>query len=179
MGFFSKMFYTPPPREEWSEIALNISKNADQIAHRWFKEAVEKLEDNSLEVKNKKLGGEGDLAIKAYSLFISANFIASNEYIARSDGKDFADILFAYVCGNQIEEVLEFFERYYDADGGELIARFSGDVSSYILEEKLAFAVLFVGPTTIKLGLMINFSIAHYFGYDSKAREFAQKIENF
>ena len=75
--------------------------------------------------------------------------------------------------------MLEFFGRYYDADDGELIARFSGDVSSYILEEKSAFALLFLGPSTIKLGLMINFSIAHNFGDDSKAREFAQKIENF
>ena len=179
MGFFSKMFYTPPSKDKWSEIALNISKSADDVAHLWFKEAVQKLKDNSLEIKNNELVGEGELAIKAYLLFLSANFIASNEYIARSDGKDFADILFAYICGNQIEEVLEFFGRYVDADGGELIARFSGDVSSHILEEKSAFAVLFLGPSTIKLGLMIDVYIAKYFGDESTSNLMHQKLQNF
>ena len=179
MGFFSKIFYTPPPREEWSAIALNISKNADDVANRWFKEAVQKLEENSLEVKHKELGGEGELAIKAYLLFLSANFIASNGYISSDDGKDFADILFAYVCGNEIEEVLEFFRRYVEADSGELIARFSGDVSSYILEEKSAFAMLFLAPSTVKLGLMLDLCIAHHFGDESTSSEFAQKLKNF
>ena len=50
--FFSKMFYTPPSKDKWSEIALNISKHADQIAHRWFKEAVEKLEKDLLKSEN-------------------------------------------------------------------------------------------------------------------------------
>ena len=95
MGFFSKIFYKPPPREEWSEIALNISRSMESVAEIWFAEAVQTLKESSSEVKNTTLGGDGELALKAYQLFLSANFIASNGYISSDDGKDFADILFA------------------------------------------------------------------------------------
>ena len=179
MGFFSKIFYTPPPREEWSEIALNISKSVESVSEIWFAEAVQTLKENSLEVKNTTLDGDGKLALRAYLLYLSAVFTASNEYIARADGKDFGDILFAYVCGNEIEEVLKFFSRYFDADGGELISRFSGDISSYILEEQSAFALLFLAPSTVKLGLMIDVDIAKYFGDKSTSDEMYQKLQNF
>lgn len=179
MGFFSKFFYTPPSKDKWSEIALNISKNVDEIGNLWFNEIVQSLEENSLEVKNTELIGEGEHVIKAYLLFLGTTCIASNEYIARADGKDFSDILFAYICGNQIEEVLEFFGRYVGANDGNPITPFSIDLSSYILEEKSPLALLSIAPKTIKLGLMLNMCIASHFGDESTASDYALKLKNF
>jgi len=179
MGFFSKMFYKPPPKEIWSEIALNISKSIESVGAIWFDKIIDKLIENSHEIKNTTVAGDGELALKAYQLYLSVNFIASNQYISSENGKDFADILFAYVCGNKTNEILEFFGRYVDTEDGDTISRFSIDISSYILGTKSVMGLLLVSPSIIELGLMLDAHIAKHFGDESTSNKMNQKLQNF
>lgn len=118
MGIFSKLFAGSPDREHWSTISLNISKGLEDIRKTWFDSCVKVLQESSskkgkdslaIEIVNIHLGGGADLAIKAYQLYLVSGFLAQHAYIPPSEGKDFADILYAQVCGTQIEECLAFF----------------------------------------------------------------------
>jgi hypothetical protein len=58
--------------------------------------------------------------------------MAQHRYIPPDQGRDFADLLFAQVCGSDLESTLQYFARYERADRGSSLFRFSSDVAEYI-----------------------------------------------
>jgi hypothetical protein len=116
-------------RENWIRISSNISKDLENFRNNWFnicvdflKDAKDKIENDEtliinklgdtskIEIINDVIDGEAELSIKAYQLYLASGFLAQHEYISKSEGRDFADLLYAQVCGTQIDKCLKFIE---------------------------------------------------------------------
>ncbi len=147
MRVFSRRPHSRPKREDWPRICACITDGLEAVRKEFFDSCVRQLRRVSSEsedfpvdvvVVNDVLGGQADLAIKALQLTHASSFLAKHAYIPRRKGKDFADLLYAHVCGGQIRKILEYQSRYLEVaeDGGTLLFRFSLDVAKYICDEE-------------------------------------------
>ena len=84
-----------------------------------------------VEIAKKTIGGRADLALRAYQLIQATRLISAQKYISPSDGQDFADILWAQVCGTHMDDVCELLDRYYEKRDAEE-ERLGFDVALYI-----------------------------------------------
>lgn len=144
MGFFSQLFGGGGPgREDWGAISLRITQGLEEVRKTWFQACVDNFLETSkkgasegppIVVKRANLAGDAARASKAYQLYLVSGFLAQHGYIPPSQGRDFADILFAQVCGTELEQCLSFFGRYHEAQGdpGTQLFRFGSDISRYI-----------------------------------------------
>jgi len=187
MGIFSKFSNGSPSREHWGSIALNIAKGLEDVRTMWFNSCVQTLkekspeqDDDSVEIEavNNRLGGNADLAIKAYQLFLTSSSIGQHNYIKSSEGKDFADILYAQVCGINLEECLSFFSRYHKAnDGGTQLFRFSSDVAKYITGKEAPLSESMLIASTVPKFMAINhIVVARSFGDDKTVHKINSKL---
>jgi len=189
MGIFSKLFTGGPDRKEWSMISLNISKELLDIRKTWFNSCVKILQEysskkskDSLDIKivNIHLGGEADLAIKAFQLYLVSGFLSQHSYISPSKGKDFADIFYAQVCGTQIVECLVFFSRYQEvlSNRGKLLFRFTSDVAKYITDNKAPLTESMLITPTVPLFISLNHIVVAYcFGDNKMVKKLESNIE--
>lgn len=143
MGIFSRLFKNGPTRDKWGQISLDIAKGLEVARDIWFGVCIEGLtsaseehsdRDYKIKIVEDKLFGNGLQAVKAYQLYLVSIFIAQHTYIKRHEGKDFADLLYAQVCGLDLEECLYYFGRYHEMakDGGTQLIRFNNDVAKHI-----------------------------------------------
>jgi len=184
MGIFSKLLGNRPNREHWGLISLNIAKGLEEVRKIWFDSCVKLLQDstekNSLDfdLVNIRLEREGELAIKAYQLLLVSNCLAKHTYIPPLQGKDFADILYAQVCGTQVEKILSFLSRYHEvAESGTQLFRFCSDVAKYISgnEAPLAESTL-LGSTLLPFAIMNHIVVASCFGDDKTVKKLESEL---
>lgn len=182
-----------PSREDWPAISLYIAKEMEDIRKEWFGWCVRTFEkatdsfkqekdiDHQIEVKNKHLSGEAELAIKAYQLRMASSFIATHEYISRREGKYFADLLYAQVCGTQLEECFPYFNRYLMMDKeneGSSIYFFLKDVANYITGNQATLVeVTFIQPIFLILADATCLAIAYAFGDEETSKEIQERLE--
>jgi len=159
MGLFKKLrgIYN---NRNWDTLATNISEGLKSVRNNYFDYCVKIIQENKdptdnsspdVAVCNNILGGEAELAIKAYQLYLVSGFLAQHSYIPLEKGKDFADILYNKVCGEQLKICIDYVMRYAEAenDGASQLFRFTHDVAKYItgkktaLEESMSIANLF------------------------------------
>ena len=122
--------------KQFGVVAHTIAVGLERVRELWFAECVEVMEGNpDCAVVNRNLGGNADLAIKALQLLNTVTIIADKQYVSRSNGPFFSDILFAEVCGTGLERVMPFFNRYVSIlnDKSAQLMRFSIDIVAYIL----------------------------------------------
>lgn len=191
MGIFSKLFARGPGREDWSMISLNISKGLEDVRKTWFNSCVKVLQENSskkgkdslaIKIVHIRLGGEANLAIKAFQLYLVSGFLSQHSYISPSKGKDFADILYAQVCGTQIVECLAFFSRYQEvlSDRGTQLFQFTSDVSKYITGNKAPLNESMLIMPNIPLFVSLNhIVIANCFGDNKMVKKLKSDIEKY
>jgi hypothetical protein len=156
-----------PKREEWGAISLRIARSLKELRERWFPVCVNGLRESKFKVRRASLSGEADRATRAFQLYLVANYLSQHAYIPTSEGRDFADILFAQVCGTELEECLVPFSRYAEVqtDRGAVLFRFSADIARYItgndtpLPEAMA-----VAETTPTFGILTHMIVADAFG---------------
>ena len=120
-------------REDWANISLCIAQGLKESRKIWFNSCVQILGNlkESEEVVNSELGGEAELAIKTWQLYQASGFLPA--YISESDGRDFADILYAQVCGTELLECMSYLKRYREVeDNSTILFRFCSDVAKYI-----------------------------------------------
>lgn len=189
MGIFSKLFASGPGREDWSMISFKISKGLEDVRKTWFNSCVKVLQENSskkgkdslaIKILNIHLGGEADLAIKAFQLYLVSGFLSQHSYISPSKGKDFADILYAQVCGTQIVECLVFFSRYQEAlsERGKQLFRFTSDVTKYITGNKAPLNESMLIIPTVPLFVSLNhIVVANCFGDNKMVKKLESNIE--
>ncbi len=187
MGIFSKLFLGTPNRKNWRAISLNISKGLDEMRKIWFDSCVEKIQSNlsnkdspNIEEINTHLEGEAELAIKAYQLYIVSGFLAQHLYIPPSEGKDFADILYAQVCGTKIKEILAFLSSYDEVHGEveQQTFRFCSDVAKHIMGDKGALAASILIVPSIPSFIAINqYVVAECFGDKKTANELLSIVQ--
>lgn len=170
----------------WASICLQIAKKLTTIRNVWFNKNVELLESSSkkdgldIKIKNRNLGGDGELAIKAFQLHTLIGIL--HLYIPQEKGSYFSDILFASVCGEYIEECLIFFGSYEEVsdDGATLVFRISSDVAKYITgsENPLVESVL-ISSNYIPLSLMTQISTAEAFQDYKNAKELSESLNDY
>jgi hypothetical protein len=167
-------------------ISLNIAKGLEEVRKIWFDSCVKLLREsakkNSLDIHlvTIRLGGEGDLAIRAYQLLLVSNCLAKYTYIPPSQGKDFADILYAQVCGTKVETILSFLSRYHEVtDSGTQLFRFSSDVAKYITgnESPLAESTL-LASTLLPFAVMNHLVVASCFADDKTVKKLESELNN-
>ena len=191
MGIFSKLFARGPGREDCSMISLNISKGLEDVRKTWFNSCVKVLQENSskkgkdslaIKIVHIRLGGEANLAIKAFQLYLVSGFLSQHSYISPSKGKDFADILYAQVWGTQIVECLAFFSRYQEvlSDRGTQLFQFTSDVSKYITGNKAPLNESMLIMPNIPLFVSLNhIVIANCFGDNKMVKKLKSDIEKY
>ena len=194
MGIFKRIFGVgerddSPRRENWYAIALDIAIGMEEVRDYWFAACVKSLQDMprgedvdscEIKVKNVHLGGEAELAAKAYQLRLASDCLAIHEYIPPRDGSDFVNILYNQVCGAQLEKCLPYVSRYnevwYD---GKRIFRFNIDVASYITdhENPLAEAMYIGSILDLPFALANHEVVATAFGDVKTVKELRGKSE--
>ena len=171
-----------PRREHWGMISLNISKGLEDVRLKWFDLCVKILRQSSSvkgELVNTHLGGEAELAIKGYQLWLVSGFLAQHAYISPEEGQDFAEILYAYVGGTKLDECMAFFRRYHEVQpgNGTQLFLFASDVAKYItgkeapLAENMLISSAF--PTFVALTHMV---VAECFGDKETVNELMSKL---
>lgn len=127
-----------PSRTEWANIATNISVGLEESRRKWFDSCLSTLEEESkkrgeslkTKIVCRSLSGQVDVAIRTYQLWQTLTFLSKNEeYIRRSDLKDFADNLFLQVRGRGSS-----WNRYAQVDEGKGELRFRIDVVNEITD---------------------------------------------
>jgi len=187
MGIFRRSFGGAPDRKDWSAISLSIAQGLEGLRKQFFAFCVDSIKDSlpeedehsqEVEVKNTSLGGEAELAIKAYQLYLTSLFLGEHEYISPKDVRDFADLLYAQVSGTQLEQCLDYLSRYTEPeiDGGTQLFRFSSDVAKYITASEAplieAMAISSAFGTFVALHHML---VAEIFG-DEKTVKRMRKV---
>jgi hypothetical protein len=184
-NILSRLFKSSPPRNQWGRISLDIAKGLEEVRNAWFGLCIEMLQsaskenppgDHKLEIRirRNKLYGNGLLALKAYQLYIVSGFLVN--YIRQYEGKDFADILYAQVCGLDLENCLDYWGRYHEMekDGGTQLFRFTNDIAKHITgdpsppnESPPLIEAMIIGEIFPLLYLSVCMVVADAFG-DSK-----------
>ena len=128
-----------PSGSDWLRISTTIADEF-QLSRSWsLKVAGDFLIENDLvdqipPISPKNVEGtHADLAMRAFQLRDTAEFLAAKSYISRQDGRDFADMLWGQVAGMHIQPVLALVHRYEEVanERGTVLARFLFDVGSY------------------------------------------------
>lgn len=183
MGLF-KFLKKSPSRELWAVISFNLSARLEALRREYFEQCVKVIQEYSKEkdepemkIVNRELGGKADLAIKAYQLYLTSLFLAHHGYIPKSQGKDFADILYAQVCGTQLVDCLSYFSRYHGAKGGDQLRYFSNDVASYITgNDRPLWEGLLIGPSVIPFTQLVHLTVAEAFGDNKTAEKVSREL---
>lgn len=164
----------PISRNDWLTICTSIASQLQVLRERWFRSFLNVIKKySSKKVVNSALEGDAELALKAYQLYLVSGFLAGHDYIPQHEGKDFADLLYAQVCGTQLPECLRFLERYHEvgSDTSEEVSRqifrVASDVSEYILGGENPWAearrLMHLFP---EYGLVHHLVVANSFGDD-------------
>ena len=190
MNFFSKFFKHGNRQnpEDWLEKSLCIAKGLEHLRKTWYNFGVKILQEQQtngkdspdIKLANINLGGDADLAIKAFQLYFVSWFIAQHTYIPRKNGKDFADILYSQVCGTQIEKCMEFLSRYYEvqSDVDMQIFRFVSDVAKYITENEAPLTEsMLLGSTVPNFVANIHLIVAKCFDDEGTVKEIEAQLK--
>ena len=184
MGIFSKLFNSGPDRKAWPALASCIAKGLEDYRHIWFSQCIETFQaratiDPNIRIINTRLEGKAELAIKAYQIFWVTCFLVEHAYIPPSKDKDFADILYAQICGTQFHECMMFFKRYYEVenDGPQQLLRFSSDVAEHIAgTENLYDASLLVNVHFSDFVAFNHMVLAGCFGDQQTVKKVEEKL---
>ena len=128
-------------RSEWPLICTKIAKGFEDERQSFFSGSIKIIEEArtwedpiDIPIVNRRLGGVAELALKAYQLGIASSVVARNAYIPSAEGREFANLLYAQVCGTAIHEVLHFLQSYDEVAKDQHVrdARLAGDIGHYI-----------------------------------------------
>ena len=130
-------------------------------------------------VKNCHLGGEADLALRGFQIYLSSGFVANHDYIFKDERRDFTDILCDKVCGARVGKALRYISRYrrVEDDTYAQLFRFSSDIARYITEsEKPLAETTAVAVAVPDFVVMNQVVVAHAFGDLETIREIKKNI---
>jgi hypothetical protein len=133
-------------RDEWPRISNHIVRGLARDADSWFDHVVREVRSVSsgpepnapkAEPKRTALGGEAVHAVRAFQLIAATRFIDTLRYIPEADARDFADLLWAQVCGSKLDEVINYVRYYREVEGDQEAewSRFAADIMTYVLGE--------------------------------------------
>jgi len=183
MGLFSSR--KEPPRDQWMSICGRIANGLSEVRRSWFDACVDLMAaefakpgvGNEFIVVNLEIGGRADQAIRAQQLLICSGKLAGEGYISPRNGRDFADVLFAAVCGGELGACMTLFARYSEVEGGTRLFRFCGDVAGYMTEEESPLAqATTLAPMITPLTVGTCYVVAEAFGDQAEAARLRKKM---
>jgi hypothetical protein len=110
--WLARLLRPHPGRHEWAAISQRIATGFENARQEWFDVCVKQLgscvrgSDTPATELNAKLDGDVVLNIKAYQLGSISGFLASQEYVRKSVGKDFRDLFWAQVGGAELPSIV-------------------------------------------------------------------------
>ena len=111
MRIFSRIVRRRTNRERWSGISQQISEGLAAVREWWFGACVQAMDGYAAAgasiLVNREIDGDLALTLKAYQLLHTSSFMNQHEYIRRSHGREFADLLWAQICGTDLPKVVE------------------------------------------------------------------------
>ena len=174
-----------PDKGQWLRLCTDIATALERDREAWFANCLRMVAEVKrkglpieFEVTNSTLGGEADLALRAYQLIQAMRLMSVRKYVPPSEGQDFADLLFAQVCGTRLYEVLEVAERYRKRQKEEA-SLFALDVAGHILGGDSVAALglsLEIMMLTPQLTAHTAIMIAATFGDDDTVRDFDAQL---
>jgi hypothetical protein len=130
-------------RDEWPRVSNLIARGLDRDGRSWFEHVVGEAISFSLsggaddlkpQLVRTAFEGRVVLATKAFQLMVVTWVLNVRGYVQEEEGKDFADLLWAQVCGSQLDEVVAHVRYYREAkDDEDQRSRFALDVMQHIL----------------------------------------------
>ena len=188
MGFFNSLFGGKIQREDWGQISSNMVNGLEVARKQWFDLVIEAFthtsgNDSNIEfaVIKKNLSGDGLRATKAYQLLCIAGCMAEYNYIDKHDGNDFADFIFAEMCGADLNKCLKNFGYYFEVkeDRKAQLFRFSGDIAKHITAKKAPlFETMLVGKFVTHLTILTYIVVAMSFGDTKTANLWKNKLND-
>jgi hypothetical protein len=122
---------------------IGLKYRAEKIASRFlmirqqhFDGMMQLVEERfSLPILHRTLGGDADLALKGYQLWISTLFNIEHPYVVDSERQEFIGHLTLAVSGAERERVQWYFNNFYECrkDVDQQIVRLATPVSDYIV----------------------------------------------
>ena len=195
MGFLAKLIGKGASREEWISITTVLAKDLEILGDNSFQRFVRMVEDLStndsfkekepgFSVVHRTLGGEADLAIKAYELMSVSTALQRYHYIPKSKGTDFSTLLWSQVCGTKLKEVIKQAGVYYDfvkTDEDKLPGRVGLDITTYISGGNKAVVIIvpLLTAEVLTLGGLVQACVAAEFGDKSTAQDIESKLIKF
>ena len=180
--------YSSLQRQGWHVISQSIASGLEAARKDWFQMCVEFLQriDGKAhkyswvpKVKNCNLGGEADLALRGFQIYLSSGFVANHDYIFKDERRDFIDILCDKVCGAGVAKALKYVSRYrrVEDDTYAQLFRISSDIARYITESEKPLAetkaVAMAVPDFVAMNQAV---VAHAFGDLETIKEIKKKI---
>lgn len=135
-------------------------------------------------VNNKSLGGDVELAIKAFQLFHISIFIAERKYVSPERVKDAVLHLYSKVWGANIDNCYKWQARYGYGEANfnyfTQLARFTQDIAKYITNSTnvLVEASLCVPSAAVLIG-MTRVAVANAFNDNATVKELNANMQQF
>lgn len=108
MGIFRKKY-------DLQQIAHELEKSLKTQRIKWFKaclEIIRKMDKETDEYQESELTGEVDLIIKSFQVVHVLAFISMQKYLPQKQVGDFTKKLCSTVFGTELEEAVQFINRY-------------------------------------------------------------------
>jgi len=178
MRFISRLFNRGPRRDDWLKISTEITRGFEADAKNFFQSVVRSIDEcppeargsDGLRPVHRILGGNAEIAIKAYELSALSGLLDVMEYVPRAQGRDFCDLLFGQVCGSALSDILGRMHIEDSLNKDARAARFSGDITRYALDREMdSSGCIFVAMVIVPmlepvLQCHVGMTVAHAFG---------------
>jgi hypothetical protein len=177
---------TGVPREEWMEYSTCFTRSLEEVREVWFEDTMDILNEVSRErgfvtvdAARMFLGGEVELILKSFQLYLASVLIAGRDYVSQADYDMFIDILDAQVCGSDYEECMEYFETLNGQETTEEGKKYIADMVVSSISEKpfneyqmnlLVDMIQLLGALTLAI-------TAEIFNDKKTSKEFREKVD--
>jgi hypothetical protein len=129
-----------PVRDAWPAICTTIAQGFEAQRQEFWSTLLRRIhlartgnDPVVLPIVRRTLGGQAELALKAYQLYVASVTIGHHEYISPADGHAFTHLLYVQVCGTALPQALRFVQSYREVEHSVGLARLAGDIGDYIM----------------------------------------------
>ncbi len=197
MRFISNLFrrhnHRDPKRDDWLKISTAITAGFESDANLFFQAVVRTIDTcplgewpggKVLRPVHRIIGGKAEIAIKAYELSALSGLLDAMKYIQRPQGHDFCDLVFGQVCGSALSDILGRIRIEDGLTKDARAARFSGDITRFILNMEMdnlgciLIATVIVPALEPMFQCHIGMTVAQAFGDDLNFQSFKKQASD-
>lgn len=173
-------------KDDWNSICIYLAQEFSNLRKQQFdtyisllKEASPKM-DTKINIVNDTVAGSALYAMQAHQVLRAMGIISSQTYISPEEGEDFADLLNAYICGENSPKCKDYFIKYLEAskDQGTLLFLIASDIAKYITNSEVALAeALILADPLVHYSLLVDVHVANAFKDEAAAQKVLEGIK--